>query len=182
MKASSSLPSVFALVIASTFSLTSCGDPDPSKAPVINTPSGAKVDLSRVSMTVSNIQLTTENENKFTLSFDYTVNNQASGHITFPCLHNKMDELIEVNLTDKDGGSLHLGKRPLEGLTLTEPRPLKIPMGKTTRSYTVPVMPELREQGDPINIRVRLHAPSRYDELRSSVEAPQVQVLWPEPA
>ena len=162
-----------------TITLASCGDPDPSKAPVIDTPSGAKIDLSMVSLQVTNAQLTRENENKYSLSFDYTVDNQAGGNIVFPCLYNQTDELIEVNLSDKDGNVLILGRRPLEGLTLTEPRPLRILIGNTTRSYRVPVMPKLMKQGEPVSIRVRLHAPSRYDELRSSIEAPRVEVLWP---
>ena len=72
-----------------------------------------------------------------------------------------------------------LGKRPLEGLTLTEPRPLKIPIDKTIRSYQVPIMPVLLESGEQLEMRVRLHAPSRYDELRSSIEATKVHLSWP---
>ena len=159
--------------------LASCGGADPSKAPVINTPAGAKIDLSKVSLQVSNPQLTRENESKYSLSFEYTVDNQAGANIAFPCLYNQTDELIEVDLSDQEGLPLMLGKRPLEGLTLAEPRPLTIPIGKRTRSYRVPVMPEIREPGDPIRIRVRLHAPSRYDELRSSIEAPAFEVPWP---
>jgi hypothetical protein len=158
---------------------SSCGKTDPSKAPVINTPAGAKVDLSKVSMDVSNARITRGNKNKYVLDFDYTVHNHAGANITFLCLYNEMDDLIEVNLTDKEGNDLVLGKRLLDGLTLTEPRTLRIPIGETTRSYTVPLMPELREKGDPISVRIRLHAPSRYDELRSSVEAPDIHVLWP---
>lgn len=169
----------FSFFSVCTIALSSCGGPDPSKAPVIDTPSGAKIDLSKVSLQLANAQLTRENENKYSLSFDYTVDNQAGGNIVFPCLYNQTDALIEVNLSDKDGNALVLGKRPLEGLTLTEPRPLRLLIGKTTRSYQVPVMPELREQGELVSIRVRLHAPSRYDELRSSIEAPRVEVLWP---
>jgi hypothetical protein len=41
------------------------------------------------------------------------------------------------------------------------------------------VLPVFREKGSPISARIRLHAPSRYDELRSSVEAPNLQVIWP---
>jgi len=162
-----------------TLALTSCGDPEPLNAPIINTPAGAKVDLSKVTMLVTNAQLTMVGKNKFQLSFDYTVDNQAGAVIAFPCLHNQMDNLIEVNLSDKDDTTLHLGKRLLEGLTLTEPRPLKIPIGITTRSYKVSVLPVFREKGSPISARIRLHAPSRFDELRSSVEAPRLQVLWP---
>ena len=47
-----------------TLAFTSCGDPDPSKAPVINTPAGAKVDLSKVTMLVTNAQITLVGENK----------------------------------------------------------------------------------------------------------------------
>jgi len=169
----------FTFFTVCTIALSSCGGPDPSKAPVIDTPAGARIDLSKVSLQIDNAQLNRENENEYSLGFDYTVDNQAGGNIVFPCLYNQTDALIEVNLSDKDGNALVLGKRPLEGLTLTEPRPLRIPIGKTTRSYQVPVMPELREQGDPVNIRVRLHAPSRYDELRSSIEAPRVEASWP---
>ena len=167
------LPMILTLV------LSSCGEPNPNLAPVINTPHGAKVDLAKVTMVVANAQLTMVSDNKYSLSFDYTIDNLAGANIAFPCLYNEMDDLIEVNLSDQEHQTLHLGKRPLEGLTLPEPRPLIIPIGKTTRSYKVPVMPELREKGDPITVRVRLHAPSRYDELRSSVEAPRLQVPWP---
>ncbi len=159
--------------------LLSCGKPDPSTAPVINTPAGAKVDLSKVSLELSNTRITRGNDNTHVLEFDYTVHNQAGAHIAFPCLYNEIDDLIEVNLTDKEGNDLVLGRRPLDGLTLTAPRPLRIPIGETTRSYTVPLMAALRAKGDPVNVRVRLHAPSRYDELRSSAEAATIQVPWP---
>lgn len=165
--------------MALTLVFASCGGPNPAMTPVINTPDGGKVDLSKVSMVVTMAQITKLSDNKYSLSFDYTIDNQAGAIIAFPCLYNETDDLVEVNLSDREGRPLHLGKRPLEGLTLTEPRPLQIPVGKTTRSYKVPVMPELREKGDPVNIRVRLHAPSRYDELRSSVEAPRLQIPWP---
>ena len=158
---------------------SSCGKPDPSKAPVINTPAGAKVDLSKVSLVLANTRITRVNGDHYVLDFDYTVHNQAGAHIAFLCLYNEMDDLIEVNLSDKEGHDLVLGRRPLDGLTLTAPRHLRIPIGETTRSYTVPLMPALHEKGDPISVRVRLHAPSRYDELRSSVEAPTTQVPWP---
>lgn len=169
----------FPLLVTATIALLSCGNPDPAQAPVINTPAGAKVNLDQVTLQVANAKITRINENKYALDFDYTVTNNAGGNIVFPCLYNNTDSLIEVNLTDQDGKPLHLGRRPLEGLTLTEPRPLRIPIGKTTRHYKVPVMPELREQGDPISVRVRLHAPSRYDELRSSIEAPRLILPWP---
>ena len=71
-----------------------------------------------------------------------------------------------------------LGKRPLEGLTLTEPRPLSIPLEKQPAATRCPSC-LITGAGEPIEIRVRLHAPSRYDELRSSIEAPRVDVSWP---
>lgn len=159
--------------------LFSCGGPDPAKLPVINTPANAKVDLSKISLVVNNAQITRVNENQYSLSFDYTIRNQAGAHLAFICLYDSTDELIQVGLTDQNGQKPVLGKRPMEGLTLTEPRPLKIPNGSTTRRYQVPVMPEVRDSGDPITLRVRLHAPSRYDELRSTIEAPPVVVPWP---
>lgn len=162
-----------------THSLISCSAPDPSAAPVINTPIGAKVDLAQVHMIVNNPQITRINENKYSLSFDYTLINKAGANISFLCLYNTTDSLVQVNLTDKTGQALHLGKRPLEGLTMAQPKPMHIPIGKTTRRYTVPVMPELREKGELIKLRVRIHAPSRYDELRSSVEAPTLEIPWP---
>lgn len=168
-----------ALSLAALLCITSCGEPDPSKLPVITTPANAKVDLSKISIAVSNAKITRINENKFTLSFDYTVTNTIGAHLSFICLYDNTDELIEVNLSDKNDQKLILGKRPMEGLTLTEPRPLKILNGKTTRTYKTPLMPELRVAGDPIKLRVRLHAPSRYDELRSSIEAPTVIAPWP---
>ena len=172
-------PLILFIPAFTTLALVSCGEPAPSTLPVISTPSGAKVNLSKVSMVVSNPKITRVSENKYTLNFDYTLNNQAGAHITFPCLHNVTDDLIEINLHDSGQQALVLGKRPLEGLTLTQPRPLRIPSGETTRHFTVPLMPELREKGDPISLRVRLHAPSRYDELRSSIEAPRLQIFWP---
>lgn len=161
-----------------SLALACCG-PDPSKAPEIRTPAGAKIDLSKVSLQISTPQITGNEESGYSLSFDYTVDNQSGAHIVFPCLYNQTDELIEVNLSDRGGLPLLLGKRLLEGLTLTEPRPLRIPIGQTTRNYKVPLLPELREQGELIHIRVRLHAPSRYDELRSSIEAQGHEVPWP---
>lgn len=175
-------PSLHLATIASALALVSCGDSPSSHTPVVVTPAGAKVNLTKVSMTVGNVQFIPKGANQYSLSFDYTVDNQSGSHISFLCLHNNTDDLIEVNLSDNDGEPLHLGKRPLEGLTLTEPRPLRLPVGKTTRSFSVPVMPGLREKGDVISVRVRLHAPSRYDELRSSVEAPRIQIPWPQPA
>ncbi|BDS05601.1 hypothetical protein NT6N_06410 [Oceaniferula spumae] len=166
-------PAILALVFSS------CGEPDPANLPVINTPANAKVDLSKVTLSISNAKITRINENKYTLNFDYTVTNHSGAHLAFPCLYDSTDDLIEVGLTDNTDQKLVPGKRPMEGLTLTEPRPLKIANGPVTRSYSVPIMPEVRDSGDLITLRVRLHAPSRYDELRSTVAAPLVQVPWP---
>jgi len=163
----------------SALALSSCGDPDPSKLPVITTPPHGKVDLSKVSLAITNAKITRVNENKYTLKFDYTVTNHSGSHLAFTCLYDSTEDLIEVGLTDQESKKLIPGKRPMEGLTLTEPRPLKILNGPVTRSYTVPIIPEVRDTGDLINLRVRLHAPSRYDELRSTVEAPLIQVPWP---
>lgn len=170
------------IVVISTLvvTFTACTNTDPSKAPDIHTPLGDPVDLSNVSLRVDNARWSRSGGNKLKLSFDYTVENRGSGNIVFPCLYNNTDELIQVNLTDKDGTPLNLGKRLLEGLTLTEPRALRIPIGSVTRAYSVPVVQEFREQGELIDIRVRLHVPSRYDELRSSLEAPIIELAWPE--
>ena len=113
------------------------------------------------------------------LTFDYTLRNRAGATISFPSIFSGKDELIEVNLSDQNGDPLYLGKRPLEDLTLASPRPMLIPKGKSTRGYKVPVQQEFRKKDDPITLRVRFHAPSRYDELRSSVEAPLIQIPWP---
>lgn len=167
------LPAIFTLV------LSSCGAPDPSTLPVITTPPNGKVDLTKVSLAVTNAKITRVNENKYVLDFDYTVTNHSGSHLAFTCLYDSTEDLIEVGLTDQENQKLIPGNRPMEGLTLTEPRPLKILNGPVTRHYTVPILPEVREAGDLIVLRVRLHAPSRYDELRSTVEAPLVQVPWP---
>ena len=170
--------------LTSALLLSSCGDPDPSKAPVRHTPEGDKVDLSQVSLSLANVQVVFNSSTKpgaamHLLKFDYTVTNSAGVNIAFPCLYNELDDLIEVNLHDKEGNPVNLGKRPLEGLTLAEPRTLNIPVGITTRSYQVPLMPNTFTKDDTIKVRVRLHAPSRYDELRSSLEAPSITIPWP---
>lgn len=174
MKPSLPLISGFAL------SLLSCSESDSGQGPIIETPAHAKVDLSKVSMKVKKAKLHRIDANDYSLEFDYTLVNKAGATISFQSIYSGKDELIEVNLSDKNGDPLFLGKRPLEGLTLASPRAVLIPKGKSTRHYQVPVMPELREKGDPITVRVRLHAPSRYDELRSSVEAPLISVPWPQ--
>lgn len=166
------------LAIASLL-LGSCSSKHAATGPVKNTPAGAKVDLSLVSLHVENAKIIRQGNGVCQLQFNYTVENQAGAVIVFPCLYNNTDELIEVNLEDKDKNPVLLGKRPLEGLTLTEPRPLGIPMGKTTRGYEVSVPDGALLPGDDVRMRIRLHAPSRYDELRSSLEAPRITLPWP---
>ena len=173
------LPRLFIITITAAVTLSSCGEPDPSKLPVVRTPANAKVDLTNISLAITNARIIRKTESSYSLSFDYTITNQTGAHLAFICLYDTTEELIEVNLSDQDEQRLTLGKRPMEGLTLTEPRPLKILSGSTTKTYNVPLIPGLRETGDPITLRVRLHAPSRYDELRSSIEAPLVTIPWP---
>ena len=139
----------------------------------------AQVDLDMVSIQVANPVIIKKNDSDYFLQFNYTIDNQAGAIIAFLCLYNEIDDLIEINLKDKESNLLMLGKRPLEGLTLTEPRPLKIPIEKTIRSYQVPIMPVSLESGEQLEMRVRLHAPSRYDELRSSIEASKINLSWP---
>ncbi|MGB2265548.1 MAG: hypothetical protein ACPIB0_01770 [Akkermansiaceae bacterium] len=159
--------------------LCSCGTEHAVTAPVIRTPAGAKVDFSMVSFHVEDAIITRISEKECQLKFSYILDNKAGAAIEFPCLYNNTDELIEVNLEHKDKAAPVLGKRPLEGLTLTEPKPLVIPRGKTTRDYQVPVSDGAQLTGDTLQLRVRLHAPSRYDELRSSLEAPRIILHWP---
>ena len=162
------------------FGLTSCSESDPYQGPVIETPANGKVDLTKVSMKVTKAKIKCIDENHYQLDFDYTLINKAGATLSFQSIFSGKDDLIEVNLSDQNGDRLFLGKRPQEGLTLAQARAMLIPKGKSTRHYTVPVMPELRMKDDPITVRVRLHAPSRYDELRSTVEAPLIQAPWPQ--
>ena len=162
-----------------SLALASCGGQRTSVTAVKSTPVGAQVDLDMVSIQVANAVIIKKNDSDYFLQFNYTIDNQAGAIIAFPCLYNEIDDLIEVNLKDKESNPLMLGKRPLEGLTLTEPRPLKIPIEKTVRSYQVPIMPASLESGEQLEMRVRLHAPSRYDELRSSIEATKAHLSWP---
>jgi len=172
------LPLILALGFC-TLGISSCGKSTSTNTPVIDTPTGDAVDLSKVSMTVSNANIVKTAKNEYALNFDYTVINKVGADIRFLCLYNNTDDLIQVNLTDKKDQVITLGKRPLEGLTLTQPKPLRIRNGETTRSYTVPVILRSLKKGDPVSVRVRLHTPSRYDELRSSLEAPLLQILLP---
>lgn len=159
--------------------LASCGGDPRADAPTRNTPTGAKVDLTGVSLVTSEPTIVLAGDGKIQLRFDYTLNNTSGMIIVFPCIYASMDQLIEVNLTDKKGKPILLGRRTLEGLTLAQPRPMRIPAGKTTHSYSVPIAQAGLKKGDPVNIRIRLHTPSRYDELRTSLEAARAQIPWP---
>jgi len=153
--------------------------PDPSSLPTVITPQGEKINLDQVSLTISHPQILHSSENNYTLEFDYTITNHAQTNIAFLCLYNNTDDLIQVNLTDNQGKPITLNKRLLEGLTLTEPRLLHILVGKTTRHLSIPFSSiKPRKKGEPLSMRVRLHAPSRYDELRSTIEAPIITLLW----
>lgn len=159
--------------------LAGCGGPDPATAPVRKTPHGGKVDLSGVALAANNASIGRDKDGRHILVFDYTLDNTSGSNIEFPCLYSNLDYLIEVNLADKDGEPVALGRRPLDGLTMAQPRPTRIPVGTTTRTYKVPLGQNTLKPGDPVTARVRLHAPSRYDELRTSLEAPTLTLAWP---
>lgn len=169
----------FTSVFCCALCLVSCNPSDPSKGPLITTPDHAQVDLSKVSLKISKAKFAFDQKDQCQLTFDYTLRNQAGATLSFSSIFSGKDDLIEVNLSDQNGDPLYLGKRPLEDLTLASPRAMLIPQGKSTRSYKVPVQREFRKKDDPITVRVRFHAPSRYDELRSSIEAPLIQIPWP---
>ncbi|HCL96845.1 MAG TPA: hypothetical protein DHW77_03700 [Verrucomicrobiales bacterium] len=149
----------------------SCSSDHPNNAPTKKTPTGAKVNLSGVSLTTSKATIHQRANGIYELQFDYTITNSSASNIEFPCLYASIDDLIEVNLSDQDNDPIALGSRPLEGLTLTQPRPRRISVGETTRSYSVPIIDTALEAAELVNIRIRLHVPSRYDELRNSLEA-----------
>ena len=119
-------------------------------------------------------------DHKHELRFEYTLENKSGSNIQFPSIHPSMDRLVEVSLTDKDQQAIHLVKNSLAGLTLPQPAARKILAGKTTRSYSVPIIPNTLKPNDPVNVRIRLHVPSHFDELRSSLEAPTLTLAWPE--
>lgn len=166
------------LIIGSPL-LTSCGDADPASAPVRKTEDGGKVDLSGVTLTTSNASIGKNDKVQHVLVFDYTLTNTSGFNIEFPCLYSNLDYLIEVNLSDKEGESVPLGRRPLDQLTMTQPRPERILVGTTTRTYKAPIGPNTLKPGDLLSVRIRLHAPSRYDELRTSLEAPTLTLPLP---
>lgn len=171
------LPSLLAAAL-----LSSCGEPDPAQLPVKHTPPGGKVDLSRISLTISNAAITRGRDGRLVLGFDYSIHNAGKAHLAFPCIYSNTDDLIDVKLSDKNGEPVLLGKRPMEGLTLTEPRPIKLPVGISTRSLKIPLAAGLQNPGSPVTLHARLDAPSRYDELRSTISAPPVSIAWPAPS
>ena len=171
--------STITAVIICSLALTSCTKPEPVEAPVYLTPNSAKVNLSQISMTASNVRITKSGQGQHIVHFDYTILNQSDRSLAFNCLYNRTDKLIEVNLSDAEGQPIPLEYNNLDSLTLAKPKPLTIRTGETTSSYKKLISPSPLETGSLINVRIRLHTPSRYDELRSSLEAPLTQVLWP---
>ena len=132
-----------------------------------------------MSLSVDKASIVKVDDHKHELRFEYTIENTSGSNIQFPSIHPSMDRLIEVSLTDKDQQAIHLVKNSLDGLTLPQPAPRKILLGKTTRSYSAPLIPSTLKPNDPVNVRIRLHVPSRFDELRSSLEAPTLTLAWP---
>ena len=168
------------LLVALPILLTSCGnDPDPENAPVRDTPPGGKVDLTGISLIITNASIVENKKSKYELRFDYTLVNTSGFNIQFPSIHANINSLVQVNLVDNKGKEVLLARNPLDGLTMTDPRTRRITIGKTTRTYTIPIAPNTLKKDTPINVRVRFHTPSRYDELRTSVEAPIFNLLWP---
>ena len=111
------------LPLAALLGITSCGSPDPSELPVITTPANAKVNLSQISLAVSNAKITQINEHQHSLSFDYTITNTAGAHLSFICIYSNTDELIETKLTDQEDQKLTL----LSLIHISEPtRPERI--------------------------------------------------------
>lgn len=157
----------------------SCGNRQTDPPPIKHTPLGARVDLEHVSLEVRGETIIARDNAPHLLRFQFTIHNESGAIISFPCLYHRIDELIEVNLTNRENKYLTFGKPPLAGLTLTEPQSLKIALNKTTLTFEAPIIAPLPNSSEPIEMRVRLHTPSRYDELRSSIEAPTRVILWP---
>ena len=178
MKHRSKLP--FLLLTAAYISLSSCGTPEPVEVATVHTAPDAKIDLTGINLSVSNAQITKDTKGNHFLSFDYTVVNNTGSHLSFVAIYSNSDSLIDTDLTDKDGAALTINRNPLLDLTLSQPRPLIFRSGSSaTRPYKVSLAEEFRDTGEPITLRVRLHAPSRYDELRSTITAPLTIVTWP---
>ncbi len=177
--AQSNIARTTALLIACLLTLSCTAPQQPEQvAPIYYTPFNDKVDLSHVSMTATNLQLGKNQQGHRQVSFDYTVLNQSGTSIAFACLYNRANNLIEVNLYDAEGNAVPLARNPLDNLTLAKPKPLIIKAGETIHHYSKVIAPSSLEAGTPITIRIRLHTPSRYDELRSSLEAPLIHSVW----
>ncbi|MGJ8676440.1 MAG: hypothetical protein ACSHX0_02875 [Akkermansiaceae bacterium] len=161
---------------------SSCSQTVEQEAPIYYTPIDAQIDLSEVSMNVTKAQISKTIKNSkdvYTLSFDYEIINSSGQSIAFACLQNKMNTLLDVYLANAEGTSIPLIINPLDALTLAEAKPMIIKAGAITRSYSCDIMPSLIETGTPITLTIKLHLPSRYDELRSSLEPPSSQLTWP---
>lgn len=171
---------LFLLLTVACVSLSSCGNQEPAEVSTIHTAPDAKVNLANIALSVSNAQITKDPKGNHFLSFDYTVVNNTGSHLSFVAIYSNADSLIDTNLTDKDGAALTINRNPLLDLTLSQPRPLIFRSGSSaTRPYKVSLAEDFRDTGEPITLRVRLHAPSRYDELRSTITAPLTIVTWP---
>lgn len=157
----------------------SCTNRTTVSPPVKYTPIGARVDLHQVSLEVADAKIIKQDDKKHLVQFRCTINNQSGAVISFPCLYHRIDELIEVSITDEYYKPLTVARGPLERLTLAEPQPLNIAIHKTVLSYEASIINSSPEPNSRVEMRVRLHAPSRYDELRSSIEAPKKWLLWP---
>lgn len=175
--------SLLASLAIGSLALPSCSKPQAKndEAPIYFTPFNDKVDLSQISMTVSNLTISKKSNTQNSISFDYTINNQSGHSTAFACLYNRSNSLIEVNITDEEGNAIPLAKGVLDNLTLAKPKPMVIKAGETTNTYTKLIASEnsTLETGSIVNVRIRLHTPSRYDELRSSLEAPITPAIWP---
>lgn len=166
--------------------LTSCqtnSDNNPSTHDgaerMIVTPVNGQVDLSKVTLRIDKVEILPSAANRFTLNFDYSMQNRAGATIAFGSVHGGIKDLLVVTLIDQEGNEIPLAKKNRDGLTYAEPRQVKIPEGQTPGKYTAQVISEFQTKGETITVRVRFHAPSRYDELRSTLEAPAVRVIWP---
>ncbi len=163
--------------------MASCGEPSDPNSPIKIIPESDKIPLSGVSLTIKKAKLERKNDHLLTLSFRYTITNKSGYAISFPSIYPGKDHLIDVSLYDKNGDPINLGRRPLDDLTLASPRTMIISRGKFSRDYQLPIPYDIYstlKKGDKVTLRVRFHAPSRYDELRSTIEAPLTTLTWPE--
>ena len=166
-------------LLATACLLNSCTQEAPEPAPIFYTPFHGKVDLANVTMGTTDAKITRKG-NKYTISFDFHILNKSGKSIAFACLQNHLRQLIEVNVYDAEGTAIPLVRDPLDDLTRSRPKSMLIPAGLYNGSYQHLITHIGTEDGAPVTIRARLHTPSRYDELRTTLEAPLVQTLWPE--